>query len=53
MPSLGALIAARAKRDPKFKEEVLLVLRKKLAAAEPKSEHAKKLQRACAAFEKL
>lgn len=33
MPTIGQLIAARAKRDPVFKRQVLKALRKKLTEA--------------------
>jgi hypothetical protein len=52
-PSLGTLIVARCRRDSIFKKKVLQVLYKKLSEAEFKSEHAKKLRKACAALEKL
>ena len=52
-PSLGSLIANRAKRDPIFKKQTLKALRKKLVEAKPKTEAWKRIDRAITALEKL
>ena len=52
-PSLGTLIAERAQRDPKFKQDVLIALRKRLTKAEPKTPLWRNLKRAIVAFEKM
>jgi len=52
-PSLGTLIAQRAQRDPKFKQDVLKALRKRLAKATPSTPLWRNLSRAIVAFEKM
>jgi hypothetical protein len=52
-PSLGKLIAARAQRDPVFKKQTLVTLRKKLAKAIPKTAEWQRLDRAITAIENM
>jgi hypothetical protein len=52
-PSIGLLIAARAKRDPEFKRQVLNELYRLLAEAEPKTPLWRNLDKAITAFERM
>ena len=51
--TVGQIIAARAKRDPEFKRQVLNELYRLLAEAEPKTSLWKHLDKAITAFEKM
>jgi hypothetical protein len=53
VPSLGQLIASRAKRDPVFKRQTLKALRKKLKEAKSNTEAWKRIKRAIIALEHL
>lgn len=50
---LGALIVARAKRDPEFKKQVLKTLNKRMSAKKVTAECQMKLLKAINAIEKL
>jgi len=52
-PSLGQLIARRAKRDPEFKRQTLTALRRKLAKEKPKTKTWQQLAKAIAALENM
>jgi hypothetical protein len=52
-PSLGKLIADRAKRDPTFKRQTLTALRTSLAKTKPRTEQWQRINRAIVALDNL
>lgn len=53
MPTIGQLIAARAKRDPVFKRQVLAALRRKLTEVENGTKCHAKLKKAISAIDDM
>ena len=51
--TVGQIIAARAKRDPEFKRQVLSELRTQLAGAKPRTEHWQHIDKAIHALEDM